>query len=132
MTTRKTVTPPWSWPAKFGITAGRRVGDTVYLSGMLAMEADGELVAPGDAYRQTLKVFANIEEALKSEGGSLDDLAKMTTYLTDMAEYGDFKRARTEIFGDNPPASTAVVSPALALPGAVVEVEAMAVLQSSS
>lgn len=130
MTIRKTVTPAWSWPAKFGITAGRRIGDEVYLSGMLAMNADGELIAPGDAYEQTLKVFANIAEALESEGGSLADLAKMTTYLTDMSLYGDFKRARTEIFGDDPPASTAVVSPALALPGAVVEVEAMAVLSS--
>ncbi len=128
MTTHKTVTPPWTWPAKFGITAGRRIGDAVYLSGMLALEADGALVAPGDVYAQSIKVFANIAEALESEGGSLDDLAKMTTYLTDMSEYGAFKRARTEVFGDNPPASTAVVSPALALPGAVVEVEAVAIL----
>ena len=41
MSIRKTVTPPWTWPEKFGITAGERVGDTIYLSGMLAFEADG-------------------------------------------------------------------------------------------
>jgi len=128
MTTRKTITPPWTWPEKFGITAGERVGDTLYLSGMLAFEADGTLVAPGDMYAQTIKVFANIGEAIESEGGSMKDLVKITTFLTDMGEYPDFKRARTEIFGTTPPASTAVVSPALAVPGAVVEVEAMAIL----
>lgn len=128
MSNRKTVTPPWTWPEKFGITAGERVGDTIYLSGMLAFEADGTLVAPGDMYAQTLKVFANIREAIESEGGSMKDLVKITTFLTDMAAYGDFKRARTEVFGTTPPASTAVVSPALAVPGAVVEVEAVAQL----
>jgi len=128
MSIRKTVTPPWTWPEKFGITAGERVGDTIYLSGMLALEADGTLVAPSDVYAQTVKVFSNIREAIESEGGSIKDLVKMTTFLTDMSEYGDFKRARTEIFGTTPPASTAVVSPALAVPGAVVEIEAVAQL----
>ena len=128
MPTRKTVTPPWTWPEKFGITAGERVGDTIYLSGMLAFEPDGTLVGPGDMYAQTIKVFSNIREAIESEGGSTKDLVKITTYLTDMGEYGEFKRARTEVFGTTPPASTAVVSPALAVPGAVVEVEAVAQL----
>lgn len=128
MSNRKTVSPPWTWPEKFGITAGERVGDTIYLSGMLAFEPDGTLVAPGDMYAQTIKVFANIREAIESEGGSMKDLVKITTFLVDMGEYGEFKRARTEVFGTTPPASTAVVSPALAVPGAVVEVEAVAQL----
>ena len=54
--------------------------------------------------------------------------ALIPTFLTDMSEYGDFKLARNEIFGTTPPASTAVVSPALAVPGAVVEIEAVAQL----
>lgn len=128
MSIRKIVTPAWTWPEKFGITAGERVGDTIYLSGMLALEADGTLVAPSDVYAQTVKVFSNIREAIESEGGTMKDLVKITTFLTDMSEYGDFKRARTEIFGTTPPASTAVVSPVLAVSGAVVEIEAVAQL----
>ncbi len=131
MTDKKIVTPGWSWPEKFGITAGQRVGDTVYLSGMLAFEPDGTLLAPNDVYAQTIKAFENIEEAIESEGGSMKDLVKITTFLTDMTEYPAFKRARSEVFGSTPPASTAVVSPALAIPGAVVEVEAIAVLSAN-
>lgn len=61
-----------------------------------------------------------------SEDGKMTDLVKTTNHLTDMAQYGDFKRARTEVFGTKPPANTAVVTPALAMKGAVVEVEAIA------
>ncbi len=132
---RKSIDPGWPWLKTFNITAGERIsgpgGDMLYLSGMLAFDAHGNLEAPGDMYAQTLKVFANIAEALASEGGSLRDVVRITSYLTDLALYPDFKRARSETFPAGIPASTAVGCASLLGEGSVIEIEATAILGSA-
>ncbi len=128
MTTRKTIDPGWPWLKTFNITAGERVGDTLYLSGMLAFDPEGNLQAPGDMYAQTMKVFANIAEAIESEGGTLADVVKITSYITDLAMYPDFKHARSETFPNGVPASTAIGCASLLGEGSVIEIEAVAVL----
>jgi enamine deaminase RidA (YjgF/YER057c/UK114 family) len=129
-TTRKTIDPGWPWLKNFNITAGERVGDTLYLSGMLAFDPDGNVVAPGDMYGQTMKIFRNIREAIESEGGTLKDVVKITSYITDLSQYPDFKQARTETFPDGVPASTAIGCASLLGQDTVIEIEAVAVLGS--
>ena len=123
------VDPGWAWTKKFNITAGVKVGDDVHLSGLVALDGDGNLVGEGDVYAQSKKVFENIEEALASVGAGIADVTKITTWLTDMSNYGGFSKARAEAFPSGV-ASTVVCSPALALPGLLVEVEAIAVIGS--
>jgi enamine deaminase RidA (YjgF/YER057c/UK114 family) len=132
MTTRKTIDPGWPWLKSFNITAGERVGDTLYLSGMLAFDPEGNLQAPGDMYAQTMKVFANIAEAIESEGGTLADVVKITSYITDLALYPDFKQARSETFPNGVPASTAIGCASLLGEGSVIEIEAVAIVGSGS
>ena len=127
---RKPIDPGWPWLKSFNITAGERIGDTLYLSGMLAFDPEGNLLDPGDMYAQTVKVFANMAEALASEGGRLRDVVKITSYLTDLDLYPDFKRARTEAFPAGIPASTAIGCASLLGEGSVVEIDAIAILGS--
>lgn len=124
------VDPGWAWTRKFNISAGVKLGDTVYLSGNVALDGEGAVVGAGDVYAQSTQIFKNIEEALASAGAGMADVVKITTYLTDIARYGEFSKARTEAFPGGVPASTAIASPGLVLPELLVEVEAMAVIGS--
>ena len=126
------VDPGWAWTKKFNISAGVKVGDTVYLSGAVAFDSEGNVVGEGDVYAQSKQVFKNIEEALASAGASMADVVKITTYLTDISRYGEFGKARTEAFPGGVPSSTAVTSPALVMPELLVEVEAVAVIGSGN
>ncbi len=124
------IDPGWAWTKKLNISPGVKVGDTVYLSGAVAFDSDGNVVGGDDVHAQAKQIFQNIEEALASVGASMTDVVKITTYLTDMSRYGDFGKARTEAFPNGVPASTAVASPALVMPELLVEVDAVAVIGS--
>ena len=120
------INPGWTWPAKFGLVAGVKRGNTIYLSGYVAVDGAGNPVGVGDMYAQAQQIFRNIQEALTSAGAGMEDLVKLTAYLVDMARYAEFAKARAEAFPQGPPASTAVATPALAAPIFLVEVEAIA------
>ena len=79
---------------------------------------------------QSMQNFQNIEEALASAGATMSDVVKITTYLTDMANYQAFGKARSETFPEGVPSSTTVCSPALIMPDLLVEVEAVAIIGS--
>jgi len=124
------VDPGWAWTKKYNISAGVKLGDTIHLSGNVAFDDAGEVVGAGDTYAQSKQIFKNIEEALASAGATMADVIKITTYLTDITQYGEFGRARTAAFPNGVPASTAVAVSALVMPELVVEVEAVAVIGS--
>ena len=122
--------PGWAWTKKYNISAGVKLGDTVQLSGIVALDGEGNIIGVGDVYAQSKQIFKNIEQALASAGASMADVVKITTYLTDISSYSDFGKARTEAFPEGVPASTAVATPALVMPELLGEVEAMAVIGS--
>ena len=107
-----------------------QVGDTVYLSGQLARDADGNVVGEGDVAAQFRQVWANVSTALESVGGSLDDLVKTTTFVVGPDNIAAVREARQQALPKSPPASTMVVVAALADPACLVEVEGIAVLHS--
>ena len=124
------VDPGWAWTEELNISAGVKVGETVHLSGTVAFDGDGNVVGGGSVYEQSKKVFSNIEEALASTGASMADVVKITTFLTDISAYGEFRRARTEAFPKGVPASAVYETPALIKPELLVEVETIAVVGS--
>ena len=125
---RERVDPGWAWTKKFNFWVGWKLGATVQLSGLVAFDSDGSVIGKDDYYAQSKQTFKNIEEALSSVGATMGDVVKITTYLTDMAGYQDFSRARAETLPNGVPASTTVVSPQLITPDLRVEIEAMAII----
>ena len=101
---RERIDPGWAWLKKFNISAGEKIGDTIYLSGAVAFDGDGNVVGGDDLYAQTMKTFQNLEEALASAGATMADIVKINTFLTDMSRYGDYRKARTETFHLGAPA----------------------------
>ncbi|MBI3300806.1 MAG: RidA family protein [Deltaproteobacteria bacterium] len=125
--TRKTIDPGWAWDDRLPLAQARQIGDTIYVSGQVAYDAGGNLVGEGDMKAQTRQVFENITAVLAVAGAKLEDIIKINTYITDQSKFMDMLSVRSEIFGANPPASTAVVVAGLAFPGLLIEVEAIAV-----
>jgi reactive intermediate/imine deaminase len=124
---KKIIDPGWAWDDRLPLAQAKQVGNTVYVSGQVAYNAGGQLVGEGDIKAQTRQVFQNIKDVLAAAGAGLDDIVKINTYITDQSAFMDMLAVRSEIFGNNPPASTAVVVAGLAFPGLLIEVEAVAV-----
>ena len=74
-------------------------GRTVYVSGQVSMDAQGNVVGEGDARAQTEKVLENVATVLEEAGGSLDDVVKVTVFITDMAHYDGIHEVRRRHFG---------------------------------
>jgi len=102
----------------------------IYISGQVALDADGNLVAPNDLRGQTEQVFENLTAILEANGATWDDVVKITTFVTTLEDLDDMREVRSRYLPKEPPASTAVQISALVLPDAVIEIEAVAVIAS--
>jgi 2-iminobutanoate/2-iminopropanoate deaminase len=104
-----------------------RAGDLLFVSGCVPVDADGNLV-PGDVVEQTRCVFENVGAVLAAAGAGFADVVKVTVFLTDVDDRQAVNTVRREVFGDVRPASTLVEVSRLAIPGARIEVEAVALV----
>jgi 2-iminobutanoate/2-iminopropanoate deaminase len=106
-------------------------GRTVYIAGQVAFDSAGKIVGEGDFAAQAEQVFRNLQHALESLGGSLADLVKTTTFITDIKHVAVYRDVRTHYLSrTGPPANTLVAVSALARPGLLIEIEGVAVLGS--
>ena len=105
-------------------------GRTVYIAGQLGLDLENKLVGgPGDFRAQATKAIENLTAALAAVDADLKDVVKINNYLTDMSHIGIFREVRDHFFNmAAPPASTTVAISKLARPGALFEIEAIAVL----
>jgi 2-iminobutanoate/2-iminopropanoate deaminase len=103
-------------------------GGFLYISGMLSVNADGELVGTGDVVRQSEQVLDNVGAVLQAAGATFGDVVRVGVYVRDMADRELINSVRRRYFGDARPASTLVEVGALADPYALVEIEAVALL----
>ena len=105
-----------------------RAGELLFVSGCIAVDADGNLVGGNDVVAQTQKVFENLGATLSAGGASPDDVVKVTVYLTDIDDRARINPVRQEFFGEARPASTLIEISKLVLPEAKVEVDAVALV----
>lgn len=103
-------------------------GGLLYISGMLPLNADGDVVGVGDVTRQSEQVLDNIGAVLRAEGVSFDEVVRVGVYVRDIADRESINAVRRRYFGDARPASTLVEVSALANPDALVEIDAVALL----
>ena len=117
-------------PKRFGspTALGVKVGNQVFVSGMLAWDTERRIVGVGDVKAQTRKALENIDATLKAAGGSLRNIVKITFYLTDIRDKAAVWEVRKQMFGDHRPASTLVEVNHLVDPEGKLEVEAVAFL----
>jgi 2-iminobutanoate/2-iminopropanoate deaminase len=105
-----------------------RAGDLLFVSGCVPVDSEGKLVGGGDVVAQTRQALENVGRVLEAAGVTFADVAKVTVYLTDVGDRPKINPVRREFFGETRPASTLVEVSRLAIPGAKVEIEAVAVV----
>ena len=105
-----------------------RAGDLLFVSGIVAVDGDGRLVGGDDVVAQTRQVFENMRAVLAAGGGGFEDVVKVTIFLTDVNDRPKINPMRQEVFGTTRPASTLVEVPRLAVEGAKVEIECVALV----
>ena len=104
-------------------------GRTLYVSGLVASDEKGDVVGAGDVVGQTRQIFRNLKMTLDAAGATSADVAKVTIFMRDASQRPLINPVRQEFFGKHRPASTLVEISRLAIPGAKIEVEAVAVVR---
>jgi len=108
-------------------------GTVVFIAGQVALDKSGNVVGKDDFKAQIQQVFENLKAAVEAAGGSLNDVVKLNCYFLDLSHLSDFREVRDKYINvKNPPASTAIQVPRLFRPEFLIEVEAVAVVQSKS
>ena len=100
----------------------------LYLAGQVAYDDNGNASHPGDFKAQARTALQAVKAQVEAGGGTMRDIVKVNTYLTDIRHRADYGPIRQEFFGDKMPASTLVAVAALAHPDFLIEIEAVAVL----
>ena len=103
-------------------------GRTAWIAGQLGIDKNGQIVSP-DFRAQAVQTFENLKAALAEVGASFEHVVKVNNYLLDPSHLPIFREVRDQYLNTAaPPASTTIAISAFARPGALLEVEAVAVL----
>lgn len=118
------------WP--FGFSHIAKMGDTLHISGQLALDQEGNIVGKGDMIAQTEKAYENLKKCLESVGATMSDIVMLRIFVTDLEAFKKTGDIRKKYFGKYRPATTGLEISRLYFDDALIEVEAMAVIGSGS
>src|SRR3954452_16145320 len=115
MAGREIITPENVHPA-VGYSHATRKGNLLFVSGQLALDKDGKIVGEGDFKAQAEQVFKNLAAVIEAGGGSVNNIMKTITFLTDLSTRPVLTEVREKFYGAEPPASTLLVISSLVRP----------------
>jgi enamine deaminase RidA (YjgF/YER057c/UK114 family) len=116
------------WAATVGYSRAVRVGNHIYVAGTAPVGDDGQVLYPGDPYRQARRCLEIITAALAEAGAGPEAVVRTRIHVTDASHWREVGRAHGEFFREAAPATTLVVVAGLVDPAMLVEIEAEAVL----
>jgi aminoacrylate peracid reductase len=123
------VIDPWHLDERYTFSTAVRRGPFLFISGVIARDpGTGEIAGKGDIVAQTDFIFRKIGTILEAAGGSFDDVVKTTDYVTALERYNETAAVRRKYFKNGFPAATGVVVKALVSPEALIEIDAIAIL----
>lgn len=127
----------WQVPGNFKInhSHGIRVGDTIYVGGQEDLDAEGNVLHPGDIVAQSRAVMENLKRVIEDLGGTMGDVVVLNTFYSGEVSHEEWQRTydiRFSYFPPPGPTATGILfGKELNLPGLRVEVNAIAVVGSS-
>jgi 2-iminobutanoate/2-iminopropanoate deaminase len=113
---------PWTPAVKVAAS-----GQMLFIAGCISVDANGNVVAPGDVTAQTHQVMQNFEAVVTAAGMSMTDVVKITNYLVDVRDYPAVAKVRQQYLREPYPASSMVQVSGLLYPGLLVEIEGIAI-----
>lgn len=102
-------------------------GNLIFISGQIARGSDGRIEGDGSMLSQATIALGKIKALLEAAGATMDDVAKLNVFVTDITRRAEIGAARKKFFNGDFPTSTLVQVAALVEPGLLVEIEATAV-----
>lgn len=129
---RRTVRNAAPWASAMQYSRAVRVGQVIEVSGTTAVGADGAIVSPGDVAGQAQECFRIIRQSLEELGGTLEDIVRTRIFVTDATNWELVGAAHDEVLGHVAPASSLVGVAALLHPDVLIEIEATAIVGSST
>jgi reactive intermediate/imine deaminase len=125
--TRVTSGKKWETEVAFSQCFRCEAGPLLYISGQVSIDAAGQVVGHGDLTAQTRTAFSNIRDLLAAGGSTMEDVIKLTYFVTDMSKWSEVQNVRAEFFPSHHPASTTVEVSRLFKKEYLIEIEAVAV-----
>ena len=121
------------WEKEYGYAQAVKVRDTIYLSGQVSHDDEGNIVGLKDMETQMRQAYANIKKVLAQYGATMDNIVDEVLFVTDMdSAFAAAVKCRQEIFSSTPiVASTIVQINRLAFPELMIEIKCVAKLESS-
>jgi enamine deaminase RidA (YjgF/YER057c/UK114 family) len=111
------------WESVVGYSRAIKVGERIYVTGTTATDESGAIVAPGDAYAQTVQAIRNIERALKALDAGLENVVRTRMFVTDISRWEEYGKAHGEFFSEVMPCATMVEIAKLVDPDMLIEIE---------
>jgi reactive intermediate/imine deaminase len=112
----------------FLLSQGIKFGNLLFVSGQAGAREDGKIV-DGGFRAQGEQAFTNLKRALEAGGSSLDDVVKVTIFVTDMGNFKEVVELRRKFFSEPYPADTIAEVKALYDPKVMIEIEAIAAIR---
>lgn len=119
---------PGEWSPKYTYAPGARVGNLVFLSGTTGTDAENRIVSPGDIVGQTRQIYLKFDEILRSVGSSCAHIVQTVDYITTTENYKGTAAVRREFIGSQATTATGVIVAGLLREGALIEINAIAVI----
>ncbi|MCO5785804.1 enamine deaminase RidA [Pseudomonas sp. G11-1] len=110
----------------FALSQAIAAGEWIFVSGQAALDAQGNIVGEDDFRLQAETAFNNLQAILQAAGSGLQDVVKVTIFMTNMQYFGEVVELRHRYFSQPYPADSIVEVKALALPQLMFEIEAVA------
>lgn len=118
------------WEDIVGYSRAVKIGNTIEVTGTVAVDANSNLVGKDDAYAQTKYIIEKIEAVLKRAGASLRDVVRTRMFVTDIARWEEYGKAHGEFFGQVKPCTSMIEVKGLIDPEYLIEIEATAIIAS--
>ncbi len=116
------------WEKIVGYSRAVKVGNTIEVTGTVALNEQNQVVGVNDPYAQTRYILEKIAKVLEQAGAGMKDVVRTRLFVTDISKWEEYGRAHGEFFADIRPCTTMVEVSALISPEYLIEIEATAIL----
>jgi enamine deaminase RidA (YjgF/YER057c/UK114 family) len=124
------IVDPWNLGDRYTFSPAVKRGNMLFISGMIARDpVTGRIMGKGDMAAQADFIFQRMGDVLRAAGGSYDDVVKTMDYVTTLQGYRGTAEVRRKYFKNGFPAATGVVVKSLINPDALIEIDAIAIVE---
>lgn len=116
------------WEAIVGYSRAVKIGNTIEVTGTVAVDENSNLVGGDDAYKQTKFILQKIAKVLENAGASMKDVVRTRMFVTDISRWEEYGKAHGEVFADIRPCTSMIEVKGLIAKEYLIEIEATAIL----